>query len=111
MPVRGHIGDPLASTGPFLGDGYKSSQYRPKYRLRLMKPLLVEVDDDLARRLDQVAPARSRRRSEFIRRAIMAAIWEIEEQATAEAYGRQPDSPDAVFDPTVWDSYVGEDGP
>ena len=69
-----------------------------------MKPLLVEVDDDLARRLDQVAPARSRRRSEFIRRAIMAAIWEIEERATAEAYGRQPDSPEMALDPAVWES-------
>jgi len=76
-----------------------------------MKQLLVEVDDDLARRLDQVAPARTRRRSEFIRRAIMAAIWEIEERATAEAYGRLPDSPDMVFDPTVWDAFAGEDGP
>jgi predicted transcriptional regulator len=73
-----------------------------------MKQLLVEVDDDLARRLDQVAPARTRRRSEFIRRAIMAAIWEIEERATAEAYARQPDSPDTVFDPTVWDAPADE---
>ncbi len=75
-----------------------------------MKPLLVEVDEELARRLDRVAPARSRRRSEFIRRAIMAALWEIEEQATAEAYARQPDSPDMAFDPTVWDAFGGSDG-
>ncbi len=70
-----------------------------------MKPLLVEVDDELARRLDRVAPARSRRRSEFIRRAIMVALWEIEEQVTAEAYARQPDSAATAVDPTVWDAF------
>ena len=36
--------------------------------------MLVEVDDELARRLERVAPARSRRRSEFIRRAILKAL-------------------------------------
>jgi predicted transcriptional regulator len=69
-----------------------------------MKSLLVEVDDELAVRLDRVAPARSRRRSEFIRAAILKALWEAEEQATAEAYARQPDSPHVAFDPTVWES-------
>lgn len=82
---------------------------RAKYILQHMKPLLVEVDDDLARRLDQVAPARTRRRSEFIRRAIMVALWKIEEQATAEAYARQPDGHHMAFDPTVWDAPGSED--
>ena len=68
-----------------------------------MKSLLVEVDDELASRLERVAPARSRRRSEFVRAAILKALWDAEELATAEAYARQPDSPDAVFDPTVWE--------
>lgn len=68
-----------------------------------MKSLLVEVDDELAGRLERIAPARSRRRSEFVRAAILKALWEVEEQATAEAYARQPDSPDAAFDPTVWE--------
>jgi predicted transcriptional regulator len=68
-----------------------------------MKSLLVEVEDELASRLERVAPARSRRRSEFVRAAILKALWEVEEQATAEAYARQPDSPDAPFDPTVWE--------
>jgi len=68
-----------------------------------MKSLLVEVDDELAGRLERVAPARSRRRSEFVRAAILKALWEAEEQATAEAYARLPDSPDAAFDPTVWE--------
>jgi predicted transcriptional regulator len=68
-----------------------------------MKSLLVEVDDDLAARMERVAPARSRRRSEFVRAAILKALWDAEEKATAEAYLRQPDSPEAAFDPTVWE--------
>jgi len=68
-----------------------------------MKSLLVEVDDDLAGRLERVAPARSRRRSEFVRAAILKALWEAEEQATAEGYARQPDSPDTAFDPAAWE--------
>jgi predicted transcriptional regulator len=69
-----------------------------------MKQLLVEVDDEVAARLEQVAPARSRRRSEFIRMAIRMALWEEEERATAEAYRRQPDAAaDAYLDATVWE--------
>ncbi|HKH49384.1 MAG TPA: hypothetical protein VKM72_32345 [Thermoanaerobaculia bacterium] len=68
-----------------------------------MKSLLVEVDDELASRLERIAPARSRRRSEFVRAAILKALWEAEEQATAEAYARQPDSPDTAFDPATWE--------
>jgi predicted transcriptional regulator len=70
-----------------------------------MKQLLVEIEDDLAERLEEVAPSRSRRRSEFIRRAIRRAIWELEEQETAEAYARTPDSSeDAYVDPSVWEA-------
>jgi predicted transcriptional regulator len=69
-----------------------------------MKQLLIELDDAMARRLEQVAPARSRRRSEFIRNAIRQALWELEERQTAEAYARQPDSAsDTYFDPAVWE--------
>ena len=68
-----------------------------------MKALLVEVDDELASRLERVAPACSRQRSEFVRAAILKALWEAEEQATAEAYARNPDGPDTAFDPAVWE--------
>lgn len=68
-----------------------------------MKSLLVEIDDELVVRLERVAPARSRRRSEFIRAAILKALWDAEEQATAEAYTRQPDRLHTAFDPTVWE--------
>jgi predicted transcriptional regulator len=74
-----------------------------------MKSLLIEVDDELASRLERVAPARSRRRSEFVRAAILKALWEAEEQATAEAYARHPDSPDAAFDPAVWEGRGASD--
>jgi metal-responsive CopG/Arc/MetJ family transcriptional regulator len=70
-----------------------------------MKQLLVEIEDELAERLEEVAPTRSRRRSEFIRRAIRKAIWELEEQETAAAYARMPDSAEEVYvDPSVWES-------
>ena len=69
-----------------------------------MKQLLVEVDDELASQLEKVAPARGRRRSEFIRRAIRQALWDLEERGTAEAYRQQPDSEDeAYLDPRAWE--------
>jgi predicted DNA-binding protein len=71
--------------------------------LQLVKSLLLEVDDELADRLERIAPTRSRRWSEFVRGAILKAVWEAEEQVTAEAYARHPDSPDAAFDPAVWE--------
>jgi predicted transcriptional regulator len=69
-----------------------------------MKQLLIEVEDDVAARLEAVAPARSRQRSEFVRAAIRRALWELEERATAEAYKQQPDSAaDASLDPRTWE--------
>jgi len=75
------------------------------YILQYMKTLIVELDDEVAAKLEQVAPGRTRQRSDFIRNALRKALWEIEEQATAEAYRRQPDSgTDAYFDPSVWEA-------
>jgi len=69
-----------------------------------MKQLLIEVEDEIAARLEAVAPGRSRQRSEFVRAAIRRALWELEERATAEAYKRQPDSAaDAPIDPGAWE--------
>ena len=69
-----------------------------------MKQLQIEVDEDTFKVLEQIAPARSRRRSAFIRAAIQKAILESRERATAEAYRRVPDSADdAWFDPRVWE--------
>jgi len=69
-----------------------------------MKQLLIEIDEEMATKLERVAPTRSRRRSEFIRNAIRQALWELEERATAEAYARQPDSEEAALDATVWEA-------
>jgi predicted transcriptional regulator len=69
-----------------------------------MKQLLIELDDEIAAKLEQVAPGRARRRSEFIRNAIRRALWELEEKETAEAYRRHPDSAAEVYlDETVWE--------
>ncbi len=69
-----------------------------------MKALIVELDDEMAAKLERVAPGRARQRSEFIRNAIRRALWEIEEQATAEAYRQQPDSTeDAYLNPDGWE--------
>ena len=65
---------------------------------------MVELDDEIAAKLEEVAPGRSRQRSEFIRNAIRRALWDLEEQATAEAYRRQPDSgEDPYINPDVWE--------
>jgi len=75
-----------------------------EYILEIMKQILVELDDAMAAKLEEVAPARSRRRSEFVRSALSKALWDLEEQKTAEAYRRQPDSAeDVYFDPDVWE--------
>ncbi len=69
-----------------------------------MIKVLVELDDDMAARLERVAPSRIRQRSEFIRAALRRALWDLEEQTTAEAYRRQPDAGgDAHVDPEVWE--------
>ena len=68
-----------------------------------MPKVLIELDEATAERLEKVAAARSRKRSDFIRQAIRRALWALEEEATAEAYERHPDSDDAHFDPDVWE--------
>lgn len=69
-----------------------------------MKQLRVEIDEGNFENLEQIAPARSWRRSAFICVAIQKAICEEQERATAEAYRRIPDSADeAWFDPRVWE--------
>jgi predicted transcriptional regulator len=69
-----------------------------------MKQILIEIEDEVAAKLEEVAPGRTRRRSEFIRKAIRRALWELEEAATAAAYRLHPDSAaDAYLDPSVWE--------
>ena len=74
------------------------------YILEYMKTLIVELDDEIVMSLERVAPGRARRRSEFIRNAVRKALWEIEEQATAEAYRQKPDSgDDAYLNAHMWE--------
>ena len=69
-----------------------------------MKKILIELDEEMTHRLERIAPARSRRRSEFIRLAIGKALAEVEEERTAAAYRQQPDAgDDAYVDPRVWE--------
>ena len=70
-----------------------------------MKQFLIEVDDGLAQAIERLVPARSRKRSEFIRMAIRKYIWDLEEQRTEAAYRAQPQDPnDFYFDPESWES-------
>jgi predicted transcriptional regulator len=74
------------------------------YILHHMKQLLVELDDEIAEKLERVAPGRTRQRSEFVRNALRQALWEIEERATAEAYRLKPDSGESYWSPEVWEA-------
>jgi predicted transcriptional regulator len=67
-----------------------------------MKQFLVELDDRCARDLERVAPARDRKRAEFIRRAIDAAL----ERGTARAYRETPLREEVTkADLTGWDDH------
>jgi hypothetical protein len=69
----------------------------------MAKQLIIELDEALARELERVAPARSRRRSAFVRAALRRALDEAAEARMAEAYRAQPDVEPAHFDPRVWE--------
>jgi len=70
-----------------------------------MQQVIVELDDALMARLDKVAPARARKRSEFIREAIRRALNERLEQEMEEAYRRQPqEAIDFDVDPETWEA-------
>jgi predicted transcriptional regulator len=70
-----------------------------------MKQALVQLDDQTWALLERVAPGRSRKRSEFIRRAVARALLEELERGTRAAYELRPDEP-ATFDPGEWASHV-----
>ncbi|MCC7110604.1 MAG: ribbon-helix-helix protein, CopG family [Deltaproteobacteria bacterium] len=68
-----------------------------------MVQVLIQLDEETLRRLEEVAPGRSRQRSEFIRRAVQRALQEEQERRTALAYRRTPDDEPAFFDPATWE--------
>jgi hypothetical protein len=55
-----------------------------------MKQFLVELDDRSARDLERVAPAKERKRTEFVRLAIRSAIDRALDRSTAQAYRSSP---------------------
>lgn len=57
-----------------------------------MKSILIQLDEDTFRSLENVAPAAKRQRAEFIRSAVRRAIREAEYKRIKKAYQQQPDS-------------------
>ena len=69
----------------------------------MVKQLIVELDEPLARDLERAAPARLRQRSSFVRAALRRALDEVMEVRMAQAYKDQPDVEPAHFDPRLWE--------
>lgn len=67
-----------------------------------MKQVLVQLDDYTARLLEKVAPGRGRKRSRFIREAVIRALMDVVEEKTKQAYERQKSQEGGWFDPRVW---------
>jgi len=73
------------------------------YTASMSNQLIVELDDAMARELEAVAPARARKRSEFVRQALRVALDRAAEARMREAYGRLPDDAEPVyFEPSAW---------
>lgn len=69
-----------------------------------MKQILVELDDQCARDLERVAPAKRRMRAEFVRLAIRQAIDRALDRGTELAYRALPDNGAAsAADRVGWD--------
>jgi predicted transcriptional regulator len=66
-----------------------------------MKQILIQLDDVAAAQLEKIAPGRSRRRSEFLRKVIARALLDTLEPRTREAYERWPDAAVPVA-PAEW---------
>jgi hypothetical protein len=67
-----------------------------------MKQILVRLDERTSQLLERYVPARGRKRSKFIREAVVRAIMDIAEVATRRAYEKQPDDGARWFDPENW---------
>lgn len=75
----------------------------------MVKQILIELDEDTAAKLERAAPARSRRRSAFIREAIWRALWELEERETRAAYLRDPDEPGSAWPEPRWETWSAKE--
>lgn len=71
-----------------------------------MKQILIELDDQCARDLERVAPAKKRMRAEFIRLAVRRAIDLALDRATEEAYRARPLHDELIATDLVgWDEH------
>jgi hypothetical protein len=66
-----------------------------------MKRILVQLDERTTEQLEAAVPARTRKRSAFIRQAIGRALLELAEHRTRAAYMRPPQDVRA-FDGAGW---------
>jgi predicted transcriptional regulator len=57
-----------------------------------MKSFLIQLDDNLYKALNKVAPPSSRKRAQFVRSALLKALMEAQEARTRAAYLDAPDS-------------------
>ena len=72
-----------------------------------MNQVIIELDDRTLSRLNQVAPPKARKRSEFIREAIRRALDERMEEQMERAYRQTPqDSTEVDLDPATWEPVV-----
>ena len=68
-----------------------------------MKQILVHLDDVTAKLLHKYAPGRGRKRSKFIREAVLRALMDVVEEETRRAYERLGPPEDTwYFDPEAW---------
>ena len=69
-----------------------------------MNQVIIELDDRTLARLNQVAPPRARKRSEFIREAIRRALDQRMEDQMERAYRETPqDLAEVDLDPVTWE--------
>ena len=69
-----------------------------------MNQIIVELDDRTLTRLNQVAPPKARKRSEFIRAAIRRALDERMEEEMDRSYAKTPqDVTEVDLDPDTWE--------
>lgn len=66
-----------------------------------MPNILLQIDASMARRLERVAPAKTRERSRFIRLAIEQALMARLDLETRKSYAAKPDAP-ALVDARAW---------
>jgi len=67
------------------------------------RQIIVALDDATARELERIAPSRTRKRSEFVRRALRQALDAEAERRMARAYRQCPDDAQMEHvDPEAW---------